>query len=82
MSSCSFFSLVFSSVVNMPALASAGTNLMLSFSKKIKEKETVSNQSDRIFRRMFSIITTQNAHDTHTFDLKVNKLKYPAFSLI
>lgn len=37
LSACSFASLVFSSAVSNPARASAGTNLMLSFSEKTKE---------------------------------------------
>lgn len=49
LSSCRFFSLYFSSAVNKPALASAGTNLMLSFSKK-KEREETHNSKNRGWR--------------------------------
>lgn len=55
LSSCSFFSLVFSSAVNMPALASAGTNLMLSFSEKIKKKRNSQSYSGQIMSQNESI---------------------------
>lgn len=48
LSSCSFISSLFSSAVNKPARASAGTNLILSFSKKTQKWMKVIRLTSRI----------------------------------